>query len=99
MSSEFSEKDYSSKMIKSIVQNIDNNNGGGMKKQGGPVTTGNTHTYWRPTLTRTIIKGKSTGNDGSTSWKNYGKTYSDNMYRPFNIFRSGTGAKFRFQYP
>ena len=50
----------------SIVQNIDNNNGGGMKKQGGPVTTGNTHTYWKPTLTKTIIKGKSAGNDGST---------------------------------
>ena len=50
----------------SIVQNIDNNNGGGMKKQGGPVTTGNTHTYWKPALTKTIIKGKSAGNDGST---------------------------------
>jgi hypothetical protein len=50
----------------SIIQNTDNNNGGGMKKQGGPVTTGNTHTFWKPTLTRTIIKGKSTGNDGST---------------------------------
>ena len=36
-----------------------------MKKQGGPVTTGNTHTFWKSTLTRTIIKGKSTGNDGA----------------------------------
>lgn len=49
--------------IKSIVQNTDNQNGGGMKKQGGPVTTGNTHTYWKPTLSRTIIAGKSTGNN------------------------------------
>ena len=48
----------------SVVQKTDNNNGGGMKKQGGPVTTGITHTYWHPTLTRTIIKGQSLGNNG-----------------------------------
>jgi len=49
----------------SVVQKTDNNNGGGMKKQGGPVTTGITHTYWHPTLTRTIIKGQSNGSNGA----------------------------------
>ena len=156
----------------SIVQNTDNNNGGGMKKQGGPVTTGITHTYWHPVLSKTIITGKSSGNDkeptvlkatigvgnniliitelvsgsifvgqkiagegiplnstissfitgkggvgtytisnSSTldrtnetisgdpgviyTWNNYGKTYKNNMYRPFNIFGFGTGSKFK----
>ena len=49
----------------SVIQRGDRTSAG-MKKQGGPVTTGNTHTYWKPTLTKTIIKGKSAGNDGST---------------------------------
>lgn len=74
----------------SVIQRGDRTSAG-MKKQGGPVTTGNTHTYWRPTLTRTIIRGNAAGN--------YAVTYRNNMYRPFNLFRYGTGAKFRFQYP
>ena len=49
----------------SVIQRGDRTSAG-MKKQGGPVTTGNTHTYWKPTLTKTIIKGTSAGNDGST---------------------------------
>jgi hypothetical protein len=72
----------------SIIQNTDNNNGGGMKKQGGPVTTGNTHTYWKPTLTRTIIRGIATNN--------YKATYDNNPYRPFNLFGFGTGTRYKY---
>ena len=64
--------------IQSIVQKTDNNNGGGMKKQGGPVTTGITHTYWHPTLTRTILRGPATNN--------YTQTYTQNVFSPFKYF-------------
>ena len=65
----------------SLIQKTDNNNGRGMKKQGGPVTTGVTHTHWHPTLTRTIIRGSATGN--------YATTYASNVYKPFNLFGLG----------
>lgn len=65
----------------SLIQKIDNNNGGGEKKQGGPVRTGITHTHWHSTISRTIIRGSATGN--------YAATYANNVYRPFNLFGLG----------